>query len=654
MPALDSGQQLGSGELTTTSDTFVDALCTSPALADGELYLVVGMGNHRNNGDDDYGSLLEARFGTTRLGLCGHRSVFGDSNTGDSAAGAAAMFVGLVSGNGSSTLNMRARRVNGDVADEVIVGEQLWVWWSLTQFVSGLHYGYAGVLDELVSAQPSSASFIEGAPGGQLTLFPVTTGEWVIIARAELTTEPGSVGEEPQARLRLIEDPDGAAIESTIGMEGIQRASIEDPGAEEFAISIKDMDVRSLNGGTTYRIQWEFANSAGQGCGFRREQIFAIRRDAFRNSAAIVDAGGIQIAGGVEAEAANGLSFDFSGDGGPVVVMGCGSYMNRGAWGDLWLRRDGAPDQDFPGGAGGGRFTAMAQVGVDYLTIPQATWLATTTGAETFRLAASADAAPGLEYGRNVLDTANTRAVLFALEMWAAPIHPLAGTVQVAGTTTALAGVVSTLFGTVQVAGTTTVAAAVEALLEGDAQVSATSSVIAGVEATLGGDVSVSGSTSAIASVESPTQALAGEVVVEASASASATVAPDVDVLVGGAGQPLELQVLGGGTSIEPAPTRPIRFNVLAIDGTPVPAVAIDSVMVQVRRKSYDPSTAVQIAAVADPRLVDGVTYGWRVDLRSVLAIGVWVLEVDVELDGEVYTWPSPTPHEITVEPNVA
>lgn len=90
MPAIDSEFVQATGG-STTSTTFVDAGCTSSALASGVPHLVIGFANHQDAGnlayDPPQSSEIEARFGSTRIGFSGWQTAFG-SFAPDGAAGA--------------------------------------------------------------------------------------------------------------------------------------------------------------------------------------------------------------------------------------------------------------------------------------------------------------------------------------------------------------------------------------------------------------------------------------------------------------------------------------------------------------------------------------------------------------------------------------
>jgi hypothetical protein len=673
MPTIANNQVNGSGELTTTSAAFVDALCTSPALANGVEYFAIGICNHRNNGAL-YASEVEGRFGTTRLGLDRFRSPFGQFNLGDDGAGAAPMFLGIVTGDGSSTLNMRARGVD-NAGNDIIVGSQTWLYFSLADLVANTDYHAAELLSESASVTPTGTTWVEGDASGQVQFTPSVTGDYWISASIEAVVATGAAAtNEARARLVLVEDPAGAATTTVIG-SGEQYHAISDAAdTDHYIMILGEMDVRALTGGTTYEIRWEVSNvAANNAISYRREKVFAFARSRFRNSSYITNAGGI-VATTSETEATNALTFDFSGSGGDVLVFASAGYQNDGTWGDTWLRRDGTPDVDFPGAATAGRFHAA--IATDYtgdiITIQQGARVAAVAASETFRLVAQADGPDGLTYGRTRNNAGNGRALLIALEMYATEVaHELSGDVAGGMEASATGGAVESLFGAVGVdmasAATGALAFGLVADPAGAMESSATgvavfplvADVVGAMEAAATGGAVEALSAAATGGMEAAATGLIGfGLVADATggmdAAATGIAVPDLDDLVGAAGSELELSVMGvdqyGVLQPRVGDPRPVRFELLDASGSAVDHDVIESITVQVRRASGSPGSVATLTPTAETESgIGDAIYTWAVDISETVTVaGMWILEADVVLvDGRRATWPSAGPLRI-------
>ncbi len=694
MPVLANNHVVGSGELTSTSETLVDALCSSPALANGVSFFVVGLANHRNEGNN-YASEIEARFGTTRLCFDRFRSPFGNFNLGDDGAGSAPLFLAVVTGDGSSTLNMRARAVDSGGGANIIVGSQAWTYFSLEYLVDGTDYAYEQLNSETESARPTTDTWIEGDAAGQLRITPAVTGDYWISASIEAVVDTGAAAtNEARVRLRLIEDPDGAATSTTIGF-GEQYHAINDSfDTDHYAPILGEMDVRTLTGGTTYEIRWEASNaSAHDEIAYRRERVYAFRLGRFRNASYITNGGGMESTGS-EAAATNALTFDWSATGGDVLVFGSAGYQNDGTWGDTAIRREGAPDADFPGSAGAGRFHAAVDTQYtdgDIVAMQQAARVAAVAGSETFRLVAWADGPDGLTYGRTRGNGGDGRALVLALEMYVGEVFELEGDVTGAAAFSVDGGAVSALFGDVGAAAAFEVAGGLAFGLAGDVTGAAAFAVdgqpVVELDADAAGAAAFSVNGQAVVelggdAVGAAAFAVDGQPVVELGADAVGAAATAVDggvafgleadavgaaafavdgdmgsatqVLVGGAGQQVTMQVLGadqyGILRPRVGDDRPVRFELLDVSGTAIDHALIESATVQIRRASEPISTTVELEPEEDTETgSDDEVYTWTVDLSEVITVGgSWALEVDVEfIDGLRVTWPSAGPLRI-------
>lgn len=674
MPAIANGYVSGSGELTTASLTFVDALCTSPALDDGVEYVVIGLANHRNNGAG-YASELEYRFGTTRLGVDRFRAPFGAFNLGDDAAGSAPLCVATVTGDGSSTLNMRARGEDSGGAD-VIVGAQSWLYFSAADFVTDLDIVAAELTADAETARPTSSTWVEGAAGGQARVTPATTGDWLILAVCEGAADVGAAATN-EFRVRLVqrEDPDGAPSDSTIG-SGEQYHDLDGTDPDHYAPAFGQVDVVTLTGGVTYDFLWEFSNvDANAEISYRREKVIAIRLGRMRNASYIVD-GSCPESTGAEAPATTGLTFDFSSDGGDVFVLGSASYQNNGTWGDAWIRREGTPDVDIPGGFGAGRFHSAVNTTYagDIITIQQVARVASVAAEETFRLVVQGDTGAGIAYGRARGNGGDSRALVLALEMFAVVDQfALAGDVTASAVVSLAGGAAETLYSDgVTGSAASSLAGEVAFAFAGDVTSEASASLAGDVVFTLAGDVVASaavimaggaaeplaGDASASAAVSlagSSAIAMAGDVTASTAITLAGTTGSDAEALVGAAGQTLALGVLGinglGVVEVGASPSRLLRFRMLSVAGSAIPASVVETIEVKVRRQSDPAAAAIAVTPIADSEEVDGVAYQWSVSLAAALLVsGMWVLEVDATLTGGVTaTWPSAGPQRIRV-----
>jgi hypothetical protein len=671
MPTIANGHVVGSGELTSDSSALVDALCTSAALANGVPYFVFGQGNYRNNGGATWGCELEGRLGTTRIGRGAWRSQFGQFNVGDDVGGGAAVFLGVVTGDGTSTLNMRAAGLDNAAEQNILVGGQSWVYFSLEDFTEGSDYAHAQLGSDAASVTPDGSTWVEGDADGQVEITPTSTGDWLILAVIEALPEAAAAAtNEIRARLRQRTDPNGTPSNATIG-SGEQYSEILGTDPDHFAPTLFDMDVVTLTGGTTYRFLWEVQNAtANDEIGYRRERIVALRLGAFRNVAFITDAGGMTDVAGAETPAASGLTHNFSPAGGDVLVLGNAPTQNDQQWTDMWLRREGTPDVDIPGGAGAGRMHAMIDTDFpdgDIVNLPQSAIASAVSGSTTWRLVLQADGAPGGTYGRVRGDSDDARSVLIALEMFAvAEQFEFGGTVETTGEASVGGGPAFTLFSDgVETTGEATVAGAVGFAFEGTSTSTGEASVGGSVAFALGGTVTVTAeatvaggaafglggtttSTGEATIAGAPAFSFGGTVTSTGEASIAGEVASNADAIVGAEGQPLELQAVGlDQYKILPflcASPRPFRFNLLSAAGTAVDADMIVSITARVKRVSS--TNPASVAAEVDEAEVGDVAYGWSLDLSAAItAAGRWALELDVVLvGGTTATWPSTGP----------
>lgn len=124
------------------------------------------------------------------------------------------------------------------------------------------------------------------------------------------------------------------------------------------------------------------------------------------------------------------------------------------------------------------------------------------------------------------------------------------------------------------------------------------------------------------------------------------------EAITGAAGEPLELRVLGavrGELEFVTGDERVMRFELLGVDGTPVPTAQVD--IASVRARLSTGGTIVSVGAVVDSVTgSDGETYSWSVSLEGLLATGRWTLDVAVTFtDGVDTVWPQPGPFFVRV-----
>ncbi|MBK6671645.1 MAG: hypothetical protein IPG46_19055 [Actinobacteria bacterium] len=424
MPAIDSEFVQATGG-TTTSTTFVDAGCSSSALASGVPHLVIGFANHQDVGnlayDPPQSSELEARFGTTRIGFSGWQTAFG-SFAPDVAAGAQMRVAAVVVGDGSSTLNMRVRSTAGDVAAE-----------------------YASLSWQVIALD----SLTEDA---DYWIGDSASGDTSEVAG----TDAGDCG----ARLRQITDPSGTPTSATIAVSRIDNGSEGeifltltgnnggDTTPALLAPSFYLHDVRALTSGTTYTFRWEFRDEStweqgdtdgqvtftapssgdyaviataeafvsGGVVQYRRSRIIVLRLDAFVDYAVITNGGGIQSDGAVT-EGSNALTYDF-GTGADALVLGCSFAQAGSNWGRVFMRHDGSPDVDYPDADGTSRNAIVAgDTGASDIDALGFGAIVTASGSQSWRMLGSSDSGGVLTVGRNRGDTADARTVLFAIQL---------------------------------------------------------------------------------------------------------------------------------------------------------------------------------------------------------------------------------------------
>lgn len=424
MPAIDSEFVQATGS-TTTSTSFVDAGCSSTALTNGVSYLAIGFANHQDAGGLGYSpvqwSQCEARFGSTRLALSSWQSPFGNFAV-DGAGGAQMRVAAVVDGDGASTLNMRVLSGAGDV--DCVYASLSWK---------------VIALDELTE----------------------NTDYWVADSASGDTSEvAGTDDDDAGARLRLITDPSGSPSSATIGTEGEIFITLTgnnggDTDPSLLAPTFYSHDVRALSASTEYTIRWEFRDEStweqgdtdgqltftptesgdyliiasaeafvsGGVVQYRRSRVFVLRLDALAGYEYIANGGGIQ-AGGNTVEGATGLTYDF-GTATDALVLGCALQQGGTNWGRAWMRHDGAPDVDYPDADGTERNNIIpgddAGSDIDALGFGA---IVTGTGSQTWRLVAQSDSGGEFNLGRNRGDTADSRAVLVALQLETADTGP--------------------------------------------------------------------------------------------------------------------------------------------------------------------------------------------------------------------------------------
>jgi len=173
----------------TTSDAWEDAPTTpaagtSAALPDSTEMMVLAIGQARNDGGSHQGE-LEARVGSTRIGLVAHRSTF---NGGNGATGGGQLFAArrITTGVGDA-LNFRRR--SSSAGNGTLLGSLRAVAWPLTNIPASLRHHSESPNDDAAASQPPDVA--EWAPvgaegAGQLRFTPTATGDYLVLASCEL------------------------------------------------------------------------------------------------------------------------------------------------------------------------------------------------------------------------------------------------------------------------------------------------------------------------------------------------------------------------------------------------------------------------------------------------------------------------------------
>lgn len=404
MPAIAHALTRGTAG-TSVVDAFEDAQCTSAALANGDDFLVIGMSSFRVEGASLEWSEMEGRFGTTRLGLCRWEHAFDQFNAGDSAAGGYFAVSAVVTGDGSSTLNMRVRCQTAGYPT-VRYGGQVWRAINLSALTEDVDYW---------RADSASGDTAEG-----------TTSDDDLIA-ARVTMNGSVIGPgEPW----LFTPPTDGAASDAIG--------------PTFLL----LDVQELTASVEYTIQWEFSDGGsflegdadgqlvftptetgdyfivassevfgtGTAYSFRRTRVFVFRLAAFSAAPFIMNAGGVDFTnsgGGDEAEGANALTHTF-GTNEEVCVFGFASQYGANNWSAGYLRQQGSPDVDSPDPDGYTINTADGEN--DFYSVGQMDD-ATVTGSTSWNLVGQVDSGGTVRVGRNNANSADSPSLLLALVM---------------------------------------------------------------------------------------------------------------------------------------------------------------------------------------------------------------------------------------------
>lgn len=420
MPAIANDTVASNVDSVGAETTWQDAGCTSGALTNAVDWLVLGIANHRNEGSNDWGSQVEFRHGTTRLGLSSYRQPFGVFNTGDDAGGGIACVMARVTGNGSDTLNMR--RQSTRTGTTCRVGGKRFVWLSLDDLgTENTDWWWVeGPNSEAAQVTPSGTTWVRGPSSGEITFTPGTTEGHIIVSFCEgFFTASATSSDEMRVRLRLVTDPSGSPSEQTIAHEAETRSLALSADPDDHELPHLLCDVRPLTASTQYRLQWEFANATSQDqVSYRRMRHLVIRAGALQDYDVEVAAGGIQVGTG-EVDGSNDLSFNFDASAHDVLLLGCATIQNDGSWGQLYLRHDPAgtptnfpPDGRLAGTAANGLTTAD-----DFCDVELVGHLSGVTGAQVVRMVGQSDGSPTITYGRNHGNTADQRSVLIALRM---------------------------------------------------------------------------------------------------------------------------------------------------------------------------------------------------------------------------------------------
>lgn len=408
------------------------------ALTNGDSYLVLSMVNSRPEGTDGTNRAeVETRHGTTRLALNSFATTYAQFNTGDAALGNVAQCMAVVTGDGSSTINLRRQNTNGNASNGLHrVGGQETVAINLSDIgAENTAWWYSETANsETASVTPTGATWLRAggtatsvttAQSGEVQFSAPTTGDYLIIAYVEsFFAAAAADGEEIIKRLRQVEDPSGSATTTTIGCGEVwARNNFESgtgggPSEDQRQTDIV-VDVRALTSGTTYRFQIEASSSTGATDGScSRLRMFVLDLSALEDYAAITNGGDINASSG-EDDGANDLTFNFSASSHDALVLASGNVNNDGGnWGDYVLREDptGTPT-DYPDTDG--RMVAWgASSAAPDNTMPAMVAFSSIAGSRTIRAVGSADSGgTNYRWGRNPANTAAGRLVMVSLYM---------------------------------------------------------------------------------------------------------------------------------------------------------------------------------------------------------------------------------------------
>lgn len=407
MPAITPIVATNATGSTTTSSTFVDASCTTAALANGVIYLVLALSSHSTEGafPTTSGSEMEARFGTTRYALSSFVGAFANFNAGDTANGGILQAAFTVTGDGSSTLNMRVRRNAG--TDTVRWGSAQFIAIPLTALTLNTDYWVAeSTNSDTAEVVATDATWVTGASGGALTFTPATSESFLIIGSGEGFIS-GAIGSQETFRARLRRDGT-----TTIGTGTEQSLDVDAALSASFGPSNYAIDVLSLTAVST-TIRWEYSNDvSGDACAYRRSRVYAIRLAAFTAASSIVNGGNI-VANASDTDAANSLTWNF-GSSIPTLVLACCSHQNGGAFGQGYLR-DGSTNYPADGYMwavlNGGTGSADDNGFLNFATVQ------TLTGSQTWLLRGHSDGASDLTYGRDRGNTTSARTPVVAIHL---------------------------------------------------------------------------------------------------------------------------------------------------------------------------------------------------------------------------------------------
>lgn len=408
MPAITPIVATNATGGTMSSGTFADASCTTSALTNGVVYLVLALSSHSTEGafPTTSGSEMEARFGTTRYAASSFVGAFANFNAGDTANGGILQAAFTVTGDGSSTLNMRVRRVGG--SDTVRWGSAQFIAIPLTALTLNTDYWVAEASNSDSSEViATDATWVTGASGGQLGFTPASSGDYLIVASSEGFIS-GTLGTQETFRARLRQD-----ATTTIGTGTETSLDVDAATSAGFGPSFFAIDVVAGTASTPIAFRWEFSNdTAGDACAYRRSRIYAIRLDAFSDYASIVNGGNI-VANSGSTDAANALSFNF-GTSIPTLILANCSHQNGGAFGQGYLR---SGSTNYPAD---GYMWAVLNGGTGALD--DNGWLTfatvqTLTGAQSWFLRGHSDGASDLTYGRDRGNTTSARTPVVAIDL---------------------------------------------------------------------------------------------------------------------------------------------------------------------------------------------------------------------------------------------